>query len=134
MKPRRETSVGSLLGEQFAPADLGSSLIDAFCRLGANPIFWRLNELSQLVPKSEAAEFRAELDVSIARAAVDTSDFGTLSNYLAQNWLAFLLDWSVAVLTWSGSGGLRAQPCWVRCPGGAEVVRWIASRKPQRIP
>jgi hypothetical protein len=70
-------------------------------RSGHGAIFWLM------VPKSEAAEFRAELDVSIARAAVDTSDFGTLSNYLAQNWLAFLLDRSVAVLTWSGSGGLR---------------------------
>jgi len=37
--------------------------------------------------------------------------------------------------TWGGDlAGFGVPPCRVIYPGGAEVVRRLASRKPQRIP
>src|SRR5260370_28064135 len=57
-----------------------------------------------------------------------------MSNYLAQNRLAFGLDRSVAVVTWAAKARFRVLPCPVICPGGAEVVRRMAPHEPQRIP
>jgi len=56
-----------------------------------------------------------------------------MSNYLAQNRLAFGLDRSVAVVTWAAKARFRVLPAG-NCPGGAEVVRRMAPREPQRIP
>jgi hypothetical protein len=70
---------------------------------------------------------------------MDREGFGVkaieeMSNYLAQNRLAFGLDRSVAVVTWAAKARFRVLPCRVICLGGAEVVRRTAPHELQRIP
>jgi hypothetical protein len=38
------------------------------------------------------------------------------------------------VVTWAAKARFRVLPCWVICPGGAEVVRRMAPHELQRIP
>jgi hypothetical protein len=61
-------------------------------------------------------------------------DFGLSGDYLLRNdWLSCL----IGALLWrlgTAEAGFGILPCREFAPGGAEVVRRMASREPQRIP
>jgi hypothetical protein len=51
-----------------------------------------------------------------------------MSNLIAQNRLAFVQDWSGTEGAWSGGGSLIGLALPALLPGGAEVVRRMASQ------
>ena len=82
---------------------------------------------------SDASEPLSRVAPSI-RQGFGVKAIEEMSNYLAQNRLAFGLDRSVAVVTWAAKARFRGPALPGNCLGGAEVVRRMAPREPQRIP
>ena len=83
--------------------------------------------------KPKAAVRSTSRSTSKSRTRI-RQDFGPSSDYLLRiDWLSSLIG---ALLWRLGAAEARfgVLPCRVICPGGAEVVRRMASHEPQRIP